>query len=90
MSILTGLIAADQGKEIALVVPDIPKRKKNDCKKIERNEGRTYPKNYAHIMLYVQKHMNKITRLFVEDEQNAIYFSKKNNYFQTHIKRILF
>ena len=68
MSRLTGLIAADQGKEIALVVPDIPKRKKNDCKKIERNEGRTYPKNYAHIMLYVQKHMNKITRLFVEDE----------------------
>ena len=68
MSIHTGLIATDQGKEIALVVPDIPKRKKNDCKKIERNEGRTYPKNYAHIMIYVQKHMNKITRLFVEDE----------------------
>ena len=33
MSRLTGLIVADQGKEIALVVPDIPKRKKNDCKK---------------------------------------------------------
>ena len=39
MSRLTGLIAADQGKEIALVVPDIPKKKKNDCKK-KRKEWR--------------------------------------------------
>ena len=48
MSRLTGLIAADQGKEIALVVPDIPKKKKNDCKKKKKGMKEEHTRRIMH------------------------------------------